>query len=95
MREGARELLLWCRGAGRARLVRSSCLPPGCVSPGAEFEGASLFQLSNLKTELTRLTGQFQTSCPRPERDLLQAVVSEWQRVLDRDIEQMMGGEVA
>ena len=62
---------------------------------GAEFEGASLFQLSNLKTELTRLTGQFQTSCSRPERDILQAVVNEWQRVLDRDIEQMMGGEVA
>lgn len=62
---------------------------------GAEFEGASLFQLSNLKTELARLASQFQNSCPRPERDILQAVVDEWHRVLDRDIEQMMGGEVA
>ena len=62
---------------------------------GAEFEGTSLFQLSNLKTELTRLTSRFQTSCARPERDIVAAVVNEWQRVLDRDIEQMMGGEVA
>jgi hypothetical protein len=61
-------------------------------STGAKFEGTSLFQLSNLSSEIVRISIEIGNDCPRPERDLLAAVVAEWQRVLKHDIEQMMGG---
>jgi hypothetical protein len=62
---------------------------------GAEFEGTSLFQLSHLNAEITRLSTDINNDCPRPERDLLLAVVSEWQRVVSQDLNQMMGGEAS
>jgi hypothetical protein len=62
---------------------------------GAEFEGTSLFQLSHLNTELARIGDEIGKGCPRPERELLLSVVSEWQRILSHDIEQMMGGEAS
>lgn len=59
---------------------------------GAEFEGTSLFQLSHLNSELARALIELESDCPRPERDLLQAVVSEWRQILETETEAMMGG---
>jgi len=100
------ELVEWCKqsqeGRQNSTLLSGLALAPeawewleALSQTGAEFEGASLFQLSHLKAELIRVEGLLEGECPRPERDLLQAVINDWQRTLSRDIELMMGGEVA
>jgi hypothetical protein len=59
---------------------------------GSEHQGGTLSQLSGLSNELAATIGKIETSCPRPERDCLLAVMESWQQTVQAELEQMMGG---
>ena len=59
---------------------------------GADFQSMSLFQLSHLSQELARTADQLTQGCPRPERDLLMAVLANWDNLLEHESDTLMGG---
>jgi len=59
---------------------------------GAGLEEVTLFGLSSITAGLTSIGSEIQADCPRPERDLLLAVVESWQQIVDRETEALMGG---
>jgi hypothetical protein len=59
---------------------------------GGEFQDLSLFQLSNLSSQLEGFYSDLRAGCPRPERDLLFAVLNAWQRLLVQETDALMGG---
>ena len=59
---------------------------------GAKFQNMTLRQLSGLADELNATAEQLDVSCPRPERDLLLAVLANWNGLLEHESDALMGG---
>ena len=59
---------------------------------GVNFQDSSLVQFSHFEQELEQFSDRLIGECPLPERFLVRAVVEEWQTLLERETEQMMGG---
>ena len=57
-----------------------------------EFQNRSLFQLSSLQSELTELSFDIESACPRPERDLLLALTAHWKKIIQSELDDLMGG---
>lgn len=62
------------------------------VEVGKDLDGFGLYQLSHLGSSLVGLAQQIEVACPRPERDLLLAVVLQWQAMVGRETERLLGG---
>lgn len=61
---------------------------------GRQFEELNLYQLSNLTDKLDDLRSTLSSSCPRPEFYPLELVVIEWQNLVHKALETLMGGGV-
>lgn len=59
---------------------------------GAEFQNMDLRQLPHLSDELHSTADELESNCPRPERDLLLAVLANWNSLLEHESELLMGG---